>query len=175
MVSLLAVSVAALDIAVPALRQALDSSADWRMERELSGSGRTLVSTGTVECVAGKGIKWTVLHPFPSSVEMTAETMIFADEDGTHEKSLEEMPHYAEIRARTDSFAAGDEKAFEGLFELDAELGPDGRGWTVRMVPEVRAMRRLFKLIELTGDETLSGVVMKTGDGGTSRIWFKRR
>ena len=175
MLSLLAASAVALDIAVPALRQALDSSADWRMERELSGARRTLVSTGFVECVSGKGIKWTVLHPFPSSVEMTPEKMIFADEDGTSEKSLDEMPHYAEIRARTDSFASGDEKAFDGLFDLDASLASDGKGWTLRMTPEVRAMRRLFTSIELAGDEALTNVVMQTGDGGISRIRFNRR
>ena len=173
MIAVLAAASVALDAAIPALRTALASSADWRMERELAGSSRPLVSTGTVECVPGEGITWTVLHPFPSSVAMTADAMVFSDEDGERTKPLADMPHYAEIKKRTDAFSAGDASAFDGLFKLDATLAPDGKGWTLRMTPEVRAMRRLFREIELSGAATLTNAVMRTGDGGVSRISFK--
>jgi len=175
MIALLASAVVALDVAVPALRTALDSSADWRMERQLAGASRPLVSTGVVDCVAGQGIRWTVLHPFESSVSMTTNAMVFADEDGELVKPLADMPHYAEIQKRTDAFSAGDARAFDGLFRLDAELAADGEGWTIRMTPEVRAMRRLFGSIELSGAATLTNAVMQTGDGGVSRIVFTRR
>ena len=172
MIAIFAAAAVALDAAIPALQTALASSADWRMERSLSGSTRPLVSTGVVECVAGEGIKWTVLHPFPSSVSMTPDSMVFSDEDGERVKPLKDMPHYAEIRKRTDAFAAGDISAFDGFFTLDASLAPDGRGWTLRMIPEVRAMRRLFSEIELSGADTLTNAVMRTGDGSISRISF---
>ena len=175
MTALLASAIVAMDLAVPALRAALDSSADWRMERQLEGSNRTLVSSGVVECVAGEGIKWMVLSPFESSISMTTNAMIFADEDGERVKPLKDMPHYAEIQRRTDAFAAGDVNAFDGLFSLDAQLAEDGEGWTLKMEPDVRAMRRLFRSIELSGAATLTNVVMRTGDGGTSRIEFSRR
>ena len=175
MLESLASAVLAIDLAVPALQVALDSSADWRMVRMLEGSNRPLVSSGTVDCVAGEGIKWTVLSPFESSVSMTTDSMVFADEDGERVKPLKDMPHYAEIRRRTDAFASGDRKAFDGLFTLDATTPGDGRGWTVRMTPDAKAMRRLFESIELSGAETLTNAVMRTGDGGVSRIEFSRR
>lgn len=173
MIAILAAAAIALDVAVPALRSALGSSADWRMERELAGANRTLVSTGVVECVSGEGIKWVVLHPFPSSVEMTPDSMVFNDEDGERVKPLKDMPHYAEIKKRTDAFAAGDSSAFDGLFNLEASLADDGEGWALRMTPEVRAMRRLFKSVELYGGATLTNAVLHTGDGGVSRIYFR--
>lgn len=173
MIAVFAAVSIALDAAIPAMRSALDSSASWRMERELAGATRPLVSTGVVECVAGEGIKWTVLHPFPSSVSMTADSMVFSDEDGERVKLLKDLPHYAEIKKRTDAFAAGDASAFDGLFSIEASLAEDGEGWILRMTPEVRAMRRLFREVELSGAATLTNAVMRTGDGGVSRISFR--
>ena len=175
MTAIIASAILAMDVAVPAIRSALDSSAYWRMERRLEGSSRPLVSSGVVDCVAGEGIKWTVLSPFESSVSMTTNAMIFVDEDGERVKPLKDMPHYAEIQKRTDAFAAGDANAFDGLFKLDAALADDGEGWFVKMTPEVRAMKRLFSSIELSGAATITNVVMRTGDGGVSRIDFSPR
>ena len=53
------VSHAALNVdsqCVTALQKALSSSATWTMERKFPESLRTLVSTGTVDCVVGTGI-----------------------------------------------------------------------------------------------------------------------
>jgi hypothetical protein len=170
---ILAASVVALDLAMPALRTALDSSASWRMERRFQESARPLVSVGVVHCVAGEGIRWVVLDPFPSSVSMSTNSMVFADEDGETVKSLKDMPHYAELRKRTDAFALGDMSAFDGLFKIEADASDDGVGWLVRMTPEVKAMRRLFGSVELSGAETLTNAVMRTGDGGVSTIRFE--
>lgn len=157
---------------VEAFRRALDADAAWTLERRLAEAERTLVSTGLVSCAAGRGIVWDVRAPFPSVVQMTTNAMVFVDEDGRREKTLDDLPHYAEIRALTDAFVAGDEKAFDGVFELEAEAQAVD-GWRIRLVPEVRAMRRLFASIELSGAETLTNVVLKSGDGGTSTIRFR--
>ena len=161
------------DACAAALRRALGSSASWTMERRLEGSVRPLVSSGTVECFANSGIVWRVERPFPSSVEMTAGSMVFEDEDGRREKTLGDMPHYEAIRERTDAFAGGDAKAFEGLFELEARSAADGEGWILAMTPEIAAMRRMFACVELSGGQTLTNVVLKTGDGGVSTIRFR--
>lgn len=157
--------------AVKAFRRALDADAAWTLARRFAGSERTLVSTGLVSCAAGRGIVWDVRHPFPASVTMTTNAMIFVDEEGRREKSLDDLPHYAEIRAMTDAFVGGDEKAFDGVFALAAEAR-EGAGWVMTLTPEIRAMRRLFTSIELTGAETLTNVVLKTEDGGSSSIRF---
>lgn len=158
--------------AVSALQAALNASAAWTMTRRFEGSARALVSSGVVRCTAGEGIVWETREPFAASVTMTTNAMVFVDEDGRREKTLDDLPHYAEIRALTDAFVAGDEKAFDGVFELAAEAQAVD-GWRIRLVPEVRAMRRLFASIELSGAETLTNVVLKSGDGGTSTIRFR--
>lgn len=160
--------------ALSAMQKAMDSDAEWTMARQLPGSSRTLESHGTVSCRTGKGIVWTVKEPFESSVEMTTNAMIFTDEDGRREKSLGELPHYADIRKATDAFVAGNTNAFDGVFSVTERRTADG-GWTVTLVPEVSAMKRLFTSIELSGAALPTNAVMKTGDGGQSVIRFKER
>ena len=158
--------------ALSALQKAMDSSADWTMARQLPGSSRTLESRGTVDCRAKRGIVWTVTAPFASSVEMTTNSMIFADEDGRREKSLGELPHYEEIRKATDAFVSGNTNAFDGVFAV-TERRTAGGGWTVTLVPEVSAMKRLFTSVEISGAELPTNAVMKTEGGGSSVIRFK--
>ena len=160
--------------ALSALQKAMDSDAEWTMARQLPGSSRALESSGTVSCRTGKGIIWAVREPFESSVEMTANAMIFTDEDGRREKTLGKLPHYADIRKATDAFVAGNTNAFDGVFAVTEKPFADG-GWTVTLVPEVSAMKRLFTSIEVSGAALPTNVVMKTGDGGRSVILFKER
>ena len=160
--------------ALSALQKAMDSNAEWTMARQLPGSSRSLESSGTVGCRIGKGIVWTVKEPFESSVEMTTDAMIFTDEDGRREKSLGELPYYADIRKATDAFVAGNTNAFDGVFSFAERSTADG-GWTVTLVPEVSAMKRLFTSVEISGAELPTNAVMKTEGGGMSVIRFKER
>ena len=170
-------SQAALDVdsqGVVALQKALGSSATWTMERKFPESVRTLVSTGTVDCVVGTGIQWRVLHPFPSSVEMTVDSMVFEDEDGRRVKKLADMPYYSAIREKADAFARGDTSAFDELFEMSSSA-PDCGGWVLTMKPKQSALRRLFTSVELSGDRAFTNAVLRAGDGGVSVIRFMER
>ena len=160
----------AASAAVAALQAALDSRADWTMMRRLDGSDRVLVSSGTVACTAGQGIVWETAAPFAASVAMTTNSMVFVDEEGRREKSLDELPHYAEIRAATDAFVAGKTNAFDGVFSVCETALPDG-GWKLSLVPAVSAMRRLITEVELTGAALPTNAVLRS-PGGVSTIRF---
>lgn len=160
--------------AVTALRLALGSDAEWIMERQLEGSDRMLISSGTVHCAIGTGIVWKTTFPFESSVTMSTNAMIFVDEDGTRVKPLADLPYYSDIREKTDAFAAGDERAFDGLFKLDREELPDG-GWKLVFRPEFSKLERLMKSVEVSGLRLPTNVVMRTGDGSISRISFREK
>lgn len=172
--SLLATVLLAATPAVTAMQRSLNADAEWTMERTLPGSSRTLVSRGTVTCRAGEGILWRVTEPFESSVEMTTNAMIFVDEDGRRVKNLDELPHYADIRAATDAFAAGKTDAFDGVFEFTETVLDDG-GWKLTLKPGISAMRRLVASLELTGAALPTNAVLTAGDGGRSVIRFKEK
>ncbi len=153
-----------------ALRRALDADGAFRMVRVFPETERVLVSTGVVSCAKNRGIVWDVRHPFPASVTMTTNAMIFVDDEGRREKPLKELPHYDEIRRRTDAFVAGDAAAFKGLFEIESEEA-DAR-WRITFTPESRAMRQLLKSITISGSATLEKAVLSAADGSTSTITF---
>lgn len=163
----------AASAAVTALQTALDSRADWTMTRRLDGSDRVLVSSGTVTCRAGQGIVWETTKPFAASVAMTTNAMVFVDEDGRREKPLDELPHYAEIRAATDAFAAGQTNAFDGVFDIRETTCADG-GWRLTLVPTVAAMRRLVTEVELSGTTLPTNAVLRA-PGSVSIIRFRDR
>lgn len=157
-----------------AFRTALNSEAEWKMTRRLPNSYRNLVSSGEVRCRIGEGILWKTLKPFENSVEMTTNSMVFVDEEGTRVKPLSELPHYEEIRRRTDAFAAGDAKAFDGLFKLERVDYPDG-GWKLVMKPQISEMERMFRSVEVFGSALPTNVVMRSGDGGVATIEFREK
>ena len=170
--SLFACLVLSATAAVSAMQRALDTAATWTMERQLPGASRTLVSSGTVTCHVGQGILWQVAEPFASSVEMTTNAMIFVDEDGRRVKNLDELPHYADIRAATDAFAAGKKDAFDGVFSIEETVCDDG-GWKVVLTPEISAIRQLVEKVEILGASLPTNAVLTTGKGGRSTIRFK--
>ena len=89
-------------------------------------------------------------------------------------KPLADLPYYSDIREKTDAFAAGDEKAFDGLFKLDREELSDG-GWKLVFRPEFSKLERLMKSVEVSGLRLPTNVVMRTGDGSISRISFREK
>ena len=158
--------------AVSALQAALNASAAWTMTRRFEGSARTLVSSGVVRCTAGEGIVWETREPFAASVTMTTNAMVFVDEDGRREKTLDDLPHYAEIRAATDAFVAGRKDAFDGVFAIRETALADG-GWRLTLVPEVAAMRSLVSEVVLTGAALPTNAVLRS-PGCVSVVRFRR-
>lgn len=158
--------------AVAALQAALNASASWTMTRRFEGSGRALVSSGVVRCTAGEGIVWETREPFAASVTMTTNAMVFVDEDGRREKTLGDLPHYAEIRVATDAFVAGRKDAFDGVFTVRETALADG-GWRLTLVPEVAAMRQLVSEVELTGAALPTNAVLRS-PGCVSVVRFQR-
>lgn len=158
--------------ATASLQKALDSSAEWTMERRIPGASRVFVSRGTVTARVGRGVLWEVKEPFPSSVEMTTNSMVFVEDGDRNVKPLEELPYYAEIRQATDAFTAGDSHAFDGVFKIEESELPGG-GWKLVLTPAVSAMRRLLGRIELTGAALPTNAVLEAADGGTSVIRFR--
>ena len=156
-----------------AIRSSLSGEATWTMTRTFVPSGR-LVSSGSVSCVALSGIVWRVESPFASSVSMTTNEMVFADDEGVRRKGLDALPHYAEIQKRTDDFVRGDTSAFDGLFSKNLSETAEG-AWHLELKPAVSALRHLFVAVEIEGRDRIERVRLKTAEGGASEIAFKER
>ncbi len=172
----LAESAEGLAQVLPRFRAALAQStrATWTASRKNLATGATLTSSGEVLFRPNDSIVWTTLAPFPSMVTMEKTRMVFADEDETRVKPLEDLPHYKEIRERTDAFIAGDNAAFDSIFTVTAcAVKPTGE-WHLVLEPAVSAMKRLLTHVELSGRDDLQKVVMTSGRGEKIFITFHR-
>ena len=159
------------DAFIAALRRALDSRATWTMERTFPDTSRKLVSSGTVHCVPGTGIVWTATAPFHSRIAMTPDGMSIQDDFTDEQKASHDMPRYDELFKTVDSFASGDNDKLVKAFEISATQCASN-GWHVVVVPKARELRRLVPEITLDGGVTITNAVMRTHDGGISRIQF---
>lgn len=154
-----------------AFRRALDADAAWRMSRMLPGATHPLVSTGLVSCARFRGIIWDVRAPFASTITMTTNALVFADEEGMRIKDFVDWPYYAEIRDRTDAFAAGDISAFDGLFDWQSRsIGTNG--WVLTLTPAFSQIRSLFTKLVVSGAAEITNVTWHTARQGTILLEF---
>lgn len=154
-----------------ALKRALDSDASWVMEKKLPGSSKTLVATGIVSCAANSGIVWQVRHPFCSSLRMTKTEMEIDDGETRTVRKLAEYPRYDCIRKSCDAFLAGDDKAFDGFFDVETSVEADG-SWKLALKPSAIGLRRMLGTFEIFGSNVVTKVVMRSKTGGESVIRF---
>jgi hypothetical protein len=84
------------------------------------------------------------------------------------------MPYYTDICDATDAFLQGETEAFEDLFDWTWQADTPSATWTMTLDVNRRQLRRLFKTIVLTGNETLESVTFISGDDkmGTSKLQF---
>ena len=177
---LLAISSSIVSFALPgeaytamnAIRRALSSSASWRMTRQMKGATVPLVSSGVVVCKPQAGIDWRVEKPIESLIQMNASSMTISNEDEVIVKKLDELPHYRQIRERVDRFAAGDYKAFDGIF--DVEFSEIAGGWKLELEPDNFAMKRLFTRVTVIGGDLVESVRMVNADSSVSEIRFNK-
>lgn len=156
---------------VQAIQRALDGDAKWTMTKKMHSPALTLSSSGKVSCYAGHGIVWQAMEPFMQQIRMTTNTMEFVSELDTKTKSLDELPHYAQIRKQTDLFLQGEAEAFSEVF--DWEWKKEKEIWTMSIRPKRSDMRRLVERAVLSGKKTFDEVVLYYPSGDQVHIKFQ--
>ena len=160
---------------VTALQRALDADATWRMTRQLPTLDRPLLSTGSVSCWKEKGMIWKTLTPFDEEIRVTKTAItLLVDNEIEDVKPCDDMPYYEDICEATDAFLQGDTDDFEDLFDWTWSETSDTGAWTMTLEVNRRQLRRLFKTITLSGNETLESVTFVSEDEkmGTSHLDF---
>jgi outer membrane lipoprotein-sorting protein len=149
---------------VSALQRALDADATWVMTKTLPDLKQPILSTGSVSCWKEKGMVWKTLTPFEEEIRITKESITLLIDDEVETQSCDEMPYYSDICEATDAFLEGDTEAFEDLFDWTWQSASETSAWTMTLEVKPRQMRRLFKTITLSGNETLEAVTFVSGD-----------
>lgn len=130
----------------------------------LAGMRKPLPSSGRFCVVAGKGILWRTLKPFPATLRVTRDEIVnYQGERVATRLSATQEPTVRMINGVLFSLLAGDFSQLESLFEVEGSA--DAR-WKVVLKARSPALAKAIGSISLDGDSYVRNIhiVEESGD-----------
>jgi hypothetical protein len=154
---------------VPVLR------GQFEQEKHLQGFKNPLLSKGDFLLARDRGVVWTTRSPFASTLVLTKERLQIRQADGSA-RSLSDQggsPAVSTANALLMALLSGDIEILSRQFRLQETLSADG-SWTLQLVPKQGALKKIFKLIELHGDQHVRSVHLEEIRGDQTDIRFEQ-
>lgn len=164
---------------------------DFEQEKHLQALARPLLSSGKLIFVAGQGVLWQVLTPYPARILVRSGELIQWDEDGNaHKSSAGKAPIFRALSSVFHAMFRGQFEVLHDTFDLSATQA-EGT-WRLTLIPkdeilatvirEVRAAggRHVeeISILETRGDQTLIRLRNPRVDGcgldDTEKTYFAR-
>ena len=139
--------------------------------KQLAGMKKPLASEGRFCVVAGKGVLWRTLKPFPSTLRLTRDEIVNYQGDRVAMRlDAKTEPTVRMINNVLFSLLSGDLGQLESLFEVDGTV--DANSWTVALKPRQAALEKAIGTIKLEGGSYVKTIVMSEGSGDRTTIVF---
>jgi outer membrane lipoprotein-sorting protein len=139
--------------------------------KQLAGMKKPLASEGRFCVVAGKGVLWRTLKPFPSTLRLTRDEIVNYQGDRVAMRlDAKTEPTVRMINNVLFSLLAGDLGQLDALFDGDGTV--DANGWTVALKPRQAALEKAIGTIKLEGGSYVKSIVMSEGSGDRTTIVF---
>lgn len=139
--------------------------------KNLAGMKKPLAAEGRFCVVAGKGILWRTLKPFPSTLRLTRDEIVNYQGDRVAMRlDAKTEPTVRVINNVLFSLLAGDLGQLESLFEGDGSV--DGGSWNVALKPRQAALEKAIGTIRLEGGSYVKSIVMNEASGDRTSIVF---
>jgi hypothetical protein len=139
--------------------------------KQLTGLKKPLASNGRFCVVAGKGIVWRTLQPFPSTLRLTRDEIVnFQGERVAMRLDAKQEPTVRMINSVLFAMLAGDLAQLDTLFEVDGEA--DGNRWHVALKAREAALAKAIGTIALDGDSYVKNIVINDVGGDRTSIVF---
>jgi hypothetical protein len=160
---------------VPQIQAALARPAQmcgrFDQTKQLTGIKKPLQSNGRFCVIAGRGILWQALQPFPSTLRITRDAIVQM-QDGRVAMKLDaqQEPVVKMINSVLFSLLAGDLSQLDSLFSLDGEI--NNGHWQVALKARQPALAKAIGDISLEGGAYVERVLMKEASGDRTDIVF---
>ena len=139
--------------------------------KQLAGMKKPLASNGRFCVVAGKGVLWRTLQPFPSTLRLTRDEIVNYQGDRVAMRlDAKTEPTVRMINNVLFSLLAGDLGQLDALFDGDGTV--DANSWTVALKPRQAALEKAIGTIKLEGGSYVKSIVMSEGSGDRTTIVF---
>ncbi|SDF41608.1 MULTISPECIES: outer membrane lipoprotein carrier protein LolA [unclassified Duganella] len=139
--------------------------------KNLAGMKKPLAAEGRFCVVAGKGVLWRTLKPFPSTLRLTRDEIVNYQGDRVAMRlDAKTEPTVRVINNVLFSLLAGDLGQLDTLFDGDGSV--DANSWTVSLKPRQAALEKAIGTIKLEGGNYVKSIVMSESSGDRTTIVF---
>ena len=139
--------------------------------KHLTGMKKPLASSGRFCVVAGKGVLWRTLQPFPNTLRLTRDEIVHFQGDRVAMRlDAKQEPTVRMINSVLFSLLAGDLTQLETLFEVDGSA--DATSWHVALKAREPAVARAIGAITLDGGNHVSNIAVREVSGDRTNIVF---
>lgn len=139
--------------------------------KQLAGMKKPLASNGRFCVVAGKGVLWRTLQPFPSTLRLTRDEIVNYQGDRVAMRlDAKTEPTVRMINNVLFSLLSGDLGQLESLFEVDGTV--DANSWNVALKARQAALEKAIGTIKLDGGAYVKNIVMSEAGGDRTSIVF---
>jgi hypothetical protein len=145
----------------------------FEQEKHLQGFKNPLLSKGDFLLARDRGVVWITRSPFASTLVLTKERLQIRQADGSTRSLADQgsSPAVNTANALLMALLSGDIEILSRQFRLQESLAADG-GWRLQLVPKQGALKKIFKSIELQGDQHVRSVHLEEIRGDQTDIRF---
>jgi outer membrane lipoprotein-sorting protein len=138
--------------------------------KQLAGMKKPLASNGRFCVVAGKGVLWRTLKPFPNTLRLTRDEIVhFQGERVAMRLEAKQEPTVRMINSVLFSLLAGDLAQLETLFEVE---GSADIAWRVSLKARAPALAKAIGAISLDGGAYVKNIHISEASGDRTVIVF---
>lgn len=139
--------------------------------KQLTGIKKPLASNGRFCVVAGKGVLWRTLQPFPNTLRLTREEIVHFQGDRVAMRlDAKQEPTVRMINSVLFSLLSGDLAQLESLFEVEGAA--DQTGWRVALKAREPALAKAIGAISLDGGAYVKNISINEASGDRTGIVF---
>ena len=143
----------------------------FEQSKQLAGMKKPLASSGRFCVVAGKGVLWRTLTPFPNTLRLSRDEIVQLQGDRVAMRmEASREPTVRMINGVLFSLLSGDLGQLDTLFEVDGTAG-DG-AWKVALKARNPALARAIGAISLEGGAYVRTIHMVEDSGDRTDIIF---
>jgi hypothetical protein len=139
--------------------------------KQLAGMKKPLASSGRFCVVAGKGVLWRTLKPFPNTLRLTRDEIAhFQGERVAMRMDARQEPTVRMINSVLFALLSGDLSQLDTLFAVDGSV--DANSWKVSLKARQPALAKAIGAISLDGASYVKNINMDEASGDRTAIAF---
>ena len=144
---------------------------DFEQEKHIQALARPLLSSGKIIFVAGQGVLWQVLTPFPARLLVKSDQLVRWDADGNVQKTgYGRTPTFRALSSVFRAMFRGDFEGLKDTFALSA-TGAEG-AWHLTMAPRDEALASAVSEVRVAGGRHVEEITILEPRGDQILIRF---